>query len=306
MTANTLAGPSPNTPAVAGAVTREVSIPRQPARVRRRRGRPLPPEDVVCYPKYRRLSYFDEMTLVRRAQQGDVAARNRLWAQHARLVYSVVNQFFVPEALLPDAIQEGMLGLHRAIQKFEISHLAAFSTYAWHWVRQYISRYLLQQVHLVPVPSSLATCFYGLRKSRLYCLTNSELDACESHWRELGGNAYISTRDILRLCEAHSLSQVARRDHPRLRVPDAVNCIDHSAFLVALRSLLPQRMYRVIELRYGLNGEPELTLEQVGEQLHVSRERVRQIQIKAEARIQRHLKCFADARRSELDLEPTE
>ncbi len=290
MTTFVLAEPQPvATPSLVS----EAQVKRAATRKRRQHWKARTPEDFICYPRYQRLSYFEEMTLVRRAQEGDKDARNRLWAQHARLAYSVVNEFSVPEALLADAVQEGLLGIHRAIEKFEVDRLGAFSTYAWHWVRQRIQRFLERHRLTVPLPAHFVQDFHGFRKDRLQCLTNSELSDCDRRWRESAGKAYPSIRDILRISEATPWQEIARRDHPAIRPSDPAIQVDHSALHGALRKVLNSRQFQILELRYGLNGEPELTLEQIGQRLGITRERVRQIQQKAENRVRTRLARFA-------------
>ena len=102
------------------------------------------PDEFVSYPKLNPLPYLKESRLIQLAQQGDIKARNEVWMHYARLVLSVVNRFSIPDRLLADAIQEGSLGIKRAIEKFEIERFHSFSTYAWRWIYQYIQRFWLK------------------------------------------------------------------------------------------------------------------------------------------------------------------
>src|SRR5689334_9946041 len=90
------------------------------------------PSEFAAFPKLEPLPYLKECRFIERAQTGDVEARNIVWTHHLRLVYSVANQFNFHENDLPDALQEGAIGLSRAVARFEIHRYAAFSTYAWY------------------------------------------------------------------------------------------------------------------------------------------------------------------------------
>lgn len=252
----------------------------------------LSPDEFVAYPKYEPLSYYQESTLIRRAQQGDLAARNEVWERNARLVLSVANQFSIPLDLMPDAIQEGMLGILRAIEKFDVDRCNTFSTHAWIWIRQRIHRFLSTHRHAIPVPAHLWSDYSRFRRDLTRCPGPREWTHCLELWNRREPRRIHTLLRIHRLISAMRLAEV--------KLPIPIHCpadsvaqeIDHEYVRREVRSRLNDRDYRVISLRYGLDGTSGATLEEIGTQMGVTRERVRQIQTRAEKRLARQLKSL--------------
>lgn len=248
-----------------------------------------PPERFVRYPKSKPLPYYIESRLVRLAQAGDEDARNRLWVQHLRLVLSVVNDFRIPEALIPDAVQEGALGIKKAIEKFEVERYNSFSTYAWRWIYQCIQRFLVGDLFLARLPSYIFPEYMRFRRELLAAGTPDGERRVYDRWRS-GGKTYhrvLLVHAMTGAVPAHLLDRATEPDAPEEAAPDET---DWKGLVADSLRVLHDREREVIILRYGLSGEPAMSLEEVGKRFDLTRERIRQIQEKAERRLHRHLK----------------
>ncbi len=248
------------------------------------------PREVVPYPQFRPLSYYEQSTLIRLAQQGDVEARNVIWVRNAPLVYKVANGFPIPPELLADALQEGVLGLRRAIEKFEIDRALAFSTYAWLWIKQRMGRFLSDRGCPVRIPTYIAGDFHSYRWERHRCLTHADAAACDDRWRTDAPLRLPRLRALYELSEVRRLHEVAQNDLPAVRRASAIDPDDAATFVAAVREELTPRQFQVLSLRYGLGESEPKTLEEVGVLLGVTRERVRQIQAKTEERLRVRLR----------------
>jgi RNA polymerase sigma factor (sigma-70 family) len=248
--------------------------------------------DVLQYPRHESLDYLKEAKLIKRAQAGDLNARNVVWAANVRLAYSVVNRFHIPKDLLPDAIQEGVLMLHRAIAKFDVERYNAFSTYAWHWVRQGVQRFLRRQRFGYRIPDHLFGDFVCFRRAvmsrhsqaerNLYLENNDDFHPKQI--RRLTSLSAIVDRESLDELDSDTKETIAER-------PPAAKD-DYKKLVGQMLATLNQRDRLVLCHRYGLAGLPELTLESLGKKLNLTRERIRQIQGRAEERLRvkfRHL-----------------
>lgn len=260
----------------------------EPSRFRSKRKRNhwahVDPGEMTLLPKYKPLPYLREARLIQAAQNGDVAARNEVWIRNARMVLSVANQFHIPSSLLPDAIQEGNVGLCRAIEKFDVERLNAFSTYAWAWIWQRIQRFLTRQGFSIPIPAHLFSRY--LKHRRL--MNGRALD------REDDPDEALDSRlvRIHALVSAESLSLLPKSAHP----PGGTFDRDRQEAIAsivknALKALTPRQRLVVVR-RYGLLGGRPRTLDQVGREMGVTKERVRQIQKVAEGRLAIRLRTY--------------
>jgi RNA polymerase sigma factor (sigma-70 family) len=235
------------------------------------------------------LPYLKESRLIQAAQEGDIAARNEVWMHYARLVLSVVNSFRIPESMLADAIQEGAIGLHKAIKKFEIERYNSFSTYAWPWVYQYVQRFLVSNLFSPRIPSYLFRDYMRFQRELRCCIEPGDEAALFSKWRNINRKLYKRIIQIHNANNAMPLQFLGAASHPEVFDRNEQDEVDRKAIChEAIRSL-ENRDQKIINMRYGMSGEPEMTLKRVGQELGLTRERIRQLQVQAEALLETRL-----------------
>ena len=244
-----------------------------------------------------RLTASLERWLAVRAQGGDTSARDRMIRANVPLVLSIARQYDGARLELDDLIQEGMIGLCTAVDRFDASRGFRFSTYASFWIRQRVLRALDQQDRLIRLPVDVANAARKIQseRERLTQETGQEptLD-------ELANACGISPRRLEAvmacLLDPLSLDAPATDDEegPVLSVADRtapspedalISGIEQSAVLRQLKQL-PVRDRQVLEARFGITGEGA-TLGEVAQGLGVSVERVRQIQRRALERLRK-------------------
>jgi RNA polymerase sigma factor (sigma-70 family) len=230
-----------------------------------------------------------EVALARRARAGDEAAKNQLTESNLRLVVQVARRYRNRGLPLPDLIEEGNLGLLRAVEKFDPERGTRFSTYATWWIRHFIVRALANQARMIrlPVHVELLLGRYAKQQQRL----SQELGRApttEEIARALGTT--VEQVDELEEIRRHPISLDAPTGDDRGPVAETV--ADESADPTApLLSLFRQRAdlttvfddlaaneRTVLRRRFGLEGDPPETLETIGRRLKLTRERVRQIE----------------------------
>ena len=239
----------------------------------------LDPLDFARFPVVKPLPYLEESRLFERAQNGDIDARNTLWRQHLRLAFSVVNRFHLPQSLLADAIQEAAIGLVAAIERFDVHRYLAFSTYAWHWMEQRVRRFLIDNRYGVRIPAYLHGEYHRFKRGLRRCRSRADL----FDWRE----EWLSSNPKL----FDHLSRFHRLAHPRsmddavdlaCHMPDPVSTIQREDVQALVRTTVDRLLAReayIIVRRYGLDGEPKATLKEIGQEIGLTRERVRQLEL---------------------------
>ena len=252
-------------------------------------------EGVVVLPRVKALGYLTKARLFRLAHAGDQSAMQALWLAHARLAYSVVNRIRVRSQHVPDALQASQVGLARAIAKFEVERLNEFSTYAYHWLRQGVHRYRDAACSFIPIPAHLIQEYHAYRHKVAEAASAADwfdaraemLDRCADQYHTLVRIHTLAEPATLTPKAAladNDLSPLARLLTQELneRIHDALGTLD-------------DRERQVIRHRFGLDGLPEQTLEEVGQHFKLTRERVRQIQAKAEEKLRTPLASFDPA-----------
>ena len=246
------------------------------------------------------LTREEERELARRKDQGDEAAKRKLIESNLRLVMSITRHYTRAGVPLLDLIQEGNLGLIRAVEKFDYRMGYKLSTYATWWIRQSITRALADQGRTIRLPVHVADQVRRLMRARRILVQKLNRDPTIAELAAQSGFPEKRVGQLLDLVEdpvsletpvgdGESLYGDLIEDTKTDR-PDETTAVQlrRKELTLALGRLSP-RMRRVLELRFGLAGSDPKTLEEVGEQLGVTRERVRQL----ESRALRDLRLFA-------------
>jgi RNA polymerase primary sigma factor len=246
------------------------------------------------------LTREEERELARRKDQGDEAAKRKLIESNLRLVMSITRHYTRAGVPLLDLIQEGNLGLMRAVEKFDYRMGYKLSTYATWWIRQSITRALADQGRTIRLPVHVAEQVRRMMRSRRVLVQKLNRDPTTDELAKESGFPEKRIRQLLDLVEDPVSLETPVGDGESLYGdliedtaidrPDETAAVHHrhKELAAALRHLNPRLRY-VLELRFGLAGGDTTTLEQAGEKLGVTRERVRQL----ETRALRELRLFA-------------
>ena len=239
------------------------------------------------------LSMEEEKQLAERMAQGDTNAKKRLCEANLRLVVSIAKKFVGRGMQFLDLIQEGNLGLLKAVEKFDYNKGFKFSTYATWWIRQAITRAIADQARTIRIPVHMVETINKLiRVSRQLLQELGREPTPEEIAKEMDMSVE-RVREILKISQEPVSLETPIGEEEDSHLGDFIQDdnvpvpADAAAFtllkeqLVEVLSTLTDREQKVLRLRFGLDDGRARTLEEVGKEFNVTRERIRQIEAKA-------------------------
>nr|WP_294491372.1 sigma-70 family RNA polymerase sigma factor [uncultured Mediterraneibacter sp.] len=240
------------------------------------------------------LSEEEEKELGKKSAKGDAAARRRLSEGNLRLVVSLAKHYTGRGVPLMDLIQEGNMGLMRAVEKYDYTKENRFSTYAAWWIKEAMQRAIDQQSREIRVPVHVAENMKRIQRVAKELQQTLGRDATpEEIAGKMGDKTEEEVREIINYLQSpvsletpvgddgeSSLGDLVE-DRSEPTPEEAMNLIAQKEEVQELLGTLNEREQNVIRLRYGLENGKTHTLEEIGEMLGVTRERVRQIEARA-------------------------
>ena len=248
------------------------------------------------------LTVEEEVRYARLVKQGDFLSRQKMIEHNLRLVVNIAKHYAGRGLQLLDLIEEGNLGLIHALEKFDPERGFRFSTYATWWIRQSIERAIMYQSRTIRLPVHVIKELNTVLRAMRHLETHSECDPSADDVAHLVDFRVEDVRRLLSLNERTTSLDAPLEIDPMLSVGESIADettpqpdirLENAEIEIYVREWLNQlneRQRSVIERRYGLNGSDIHTLEQLAQNLNLTRERVRQIQIEALASLRKILR----------------
>jgi RNA polymerase primary sigma factor len=255
--------------------------------------------------RYQLLTAAEEVALAKQIERGDAEAKERMINSNLRLVVSIAKRYQGHGLSLLDLVQDGVIGLNRAVEKFDWRRGFKFSTYATWWIRQACQRAVSNQSTVIRVPVHVHERRVKISRERGKLEARLGREPTREELAEATQLPLQHVEEALDAAQANvSLNQTVGGDNDGelgdlFDDPTSLDPADEAADsyrrLLVRKAVakLPEREARIVTLRFGLDGEPK-SLEAIGKEVGLTRERVRQLETQAFARLQNELAGIAD------------